>query len=464
MELDPVLAQEIIKHIDALAVCDTEGRYIYVNRGWVEWMGICPEDVMGKYVRDVVKDTKIDIVLRTKQPVVGEILLASKDKPNIKEASIVNYYPIFREGKFVAAIGFIIVKSTNLALSLKQRLMHLDEEVKLLKGELHKLQGSRYNIDNIIGDSTPMKKMKKQIFQAARSNSTVLINGETGTGKELVAHAIHNASQRNACSFIKINCAAIPADLLESELFGYEGGAFTGAVKSGRQGKFEMANKGSLFLDEINQLPMVLQPKLLRVLQEREVDRIGGRASLEIDVRVIAATNVALDKLVEEQKFRSDLFYRLNVMLITVPPLRERKEDLPQLVSELLNRLNLQLGVDIKGVSPDVLELLLKDEWPGNVRELHNVLERAMNIAWRGTLELEHFEWFIENRRKTVSTIANGYYGNNSLKEIKRSSEKAALDEALRSCGNNKTHAARKLKISRTMIYKKIRQLKVNCK
>ncbi len=464
MELDPVLAQEIIKHIDALAVCDTEGRYIYVNQGWVEWLGIRPEDVLGKYVRDVVKDTKIEFVLRTRQPLVGEILLTSKDKPNIEETTLVNYYPIFRDGKFVAAIGFIIVKSTNLTLSLRQRLMHLDQEVKLLKGELHKLQGSRYNIDNIIGDSTPMKKMKRQIFQAARSNSTVLITGETGTGKELVAHAIHNASQRHACSFIKINCAAIPADLLEAELFGYEGGAFTGAVKSGRQGKFEIANKGSLFLDEINQLPMALQPKLLRVLQEREIDRIGGRNSLSIDVRVIAATNVALEKLVEEQKFRSDLFYRLNVMLITVPPLRERKEDFPQLISELLNRLNRQLGVDIKGTSPEVLKMLLNDDWPGNVRELQNVLERAMNIAWRGTLELEHFEWFIENRQKKTSTIANDYYNNSSLKEIKNSIEKAVLDDALRSCGNNKTHAARKLKISRTMIYKKMHHYGIDCK
>lgn len=464
MELDPLLAQEIIKSIDALAVCDTEGRYIYVNQGWVEWLGIRPEDVLGKYVRDVVKDSKIDVVLRSKQPVVGEILITSKDKPDTEETTIVNYYPIFRDGKFVAAIGFIIVKSTNLALSLKQRLSHFDKEVKLLKGELHKLQGSRYNIDNIIGDSPPVRKMKKQIYQAARSNSTVLIDGETGTGKELVAHAIHNASQRNAASFIKINCAAIPADLLEAELFGYEGGAFTGAIRSGRQGKFEMADKGSLFLDEINQLPLALQPKLLRVLQEREVDRIGGRASLQVDVRVITATNVALDKLVEEQKFRSDLFYRLNVMSITVPPLRERKEDLPQLIIELINRLNRQLGVDVKGVTPEVLKMFSGYDWPGNVRELQNVLERAMNIAWRGTLELKHFDWFTKNRRIPVPAVANDSSANSSLKEIKNASEKAALDDALRSCGNNKTHAARKLKISRTMIYKKMRHFGMVCK
>ena len=464
MELDPVLAQEIIEQIDALAVCDTEGRYIYVNQGWVQWLGIRPEDVIGKYVRDVVKDTKIDVVLRTKQPVVGEIVLSSRDKPNIEEATIVNYYPVFREGKFVAAIGFIIVKSMNLALALRQRLMRLDQEVRFLQGELHKLQGSRYNIDNIIGNSPAMRKMKRQIFQAARSNSTVLINGETGTGKELVAHAVHNASQRRACSFIKINCAAIPGELLEAELFGYEGGAFTGAVKTGRPGKFEIADKGSLFLDEINHLPLALQPKLLRVLQEREVDRIGGRKSMEVDVRVIAATNIALDKLVDEQKFRSDLFYRLNVMLITVPPLRERKEDLPQLVAELLHRLNQQLGVDVQGVTPEALKMLQEYDWPGNVRELQNVLERATNVAWGGTLELRHFEWFIENRRKIPPVIAMASGAEGSLKNIKHAIEKAALEEALRSCGHNRTHAARKLKISRTMIYKKMRQLGLECK
>lgn len=458
MELDTVLAGQIIEQIDAIAVCDTAGRYLYVNRCWTEWMGMEPEEVIGKNVREIIKNTKFDIVLQTQQPVVGEILLATKDDPKIEKTVTANYYPIFKDGRLIAAVAFVIFKNMDMALGFRQRLMHLDQEVKLLKGELHKLRGSRYNIDNIVGDSPPMRKMKKQIFQAARSGSTVLITGETGTGKELVAHAIHNASQRSASGFIKINCAAIPADLLEAELFGYEGGAFTGAVKTGRPGKFEMAHMGSLFLDEINQLPMALQPKLLRVLQEREVDRIGGSRSREVDVRVIAATNVPLEKLVEEQKFRSDLFYRLNVMLIAVPPLRDRKEDLPQLVIELLNRLNHQLGVEVRQVAPDVLEMLSLYDWPGNVRELQNVLERAMNMAWGNALEMKHFEWFISNRRKKMAVFAADAGGENSLKDIKSTIEKVALEEALKGCGNNKTHAARKLKISRTMIYKKMHQ------
>jgi len=208
----------------------------------------------------------------------------------------------------------------------------------------------------------------------------------------------------------------------------------------------------------VSQLPPALQPKLLRVLQEREVDRIGGQGSLAVNVRVIAATNVALEKLVEEKRFRSDLFYRLNVMRIIVPPLRERKEDIPSLIAALLGRLNQQLGVEVKGVRPDVLKMLLKYDWPGNVRELQNTLERAMNAAWGDMLEMKHFEWFIENRRKLPAVAAAGDE-DGSLRKMKYALEREVVGETLKKCGGNKVQAAKKLNISRTMLYKKLRKL-----
>jgi len=461
MEIDPALAQLILEHIDTVAVCDAEGRYIYVNKGWVEWMGLQPEDVIGKYVRDVVPDTRIAVALKTKRSLVGQLLYESRRKSRGGKTNVVTYYPIFKDGEVIACFAFSIFKDIEGALGFKQRLGNLTDEVNYLKDELRKLRGARYTVDNIIGDSQPMRKLREQIYQAARTNSTVLIDGETGTGKELVAHAIHNVSQRSAGSFVKINCAAIPGELLEAELFGYEEGSFTGAVKGGRTGKFEMAHMGSLFLDEVDQLPMSLQPKLLRVLQEREVDRLGGKSSVEVNVRLIAATNVALSKLVEDKKFRSDLYYRLNVMQITVPPLRERKEDLPRLVAALLDRLNHQLGVEVKSVAPDVMKLLAAYDWPGNVRELQNVLERAMNAAWGDVLEYKHFEWFVERQRKAggPATVPDGA---GSLRAIKRAVEREAIAEALKNMGDNKALAAKQLKISRTMLYKKLRQFGMN--
>lgn len=460
MKLDPAIAQLIIDHLDTVAVTDSEGRYIYVNQGWVDWIGLQPEEVLGRYIKEVVPETKLDIVLKTKKPLIGEVL-AGKSRNKERPRVIVTYIPLMKDTEVVAGFVFSIFKDFEVALGFTQKIDHLINELNYYKDELRKLRGSRYTIENIIGSSQAINKLRVQIFQAARSNSTILITGETGTGKELVAHAVHNSSQRSAFNFIKINCAAIPADLLEAELFGYEEGAFTGAVKGGRTGKFEMAHMGSLFLDEINQLPLVLQPKLLRVLQEREVDKIGGKASVPVNVHVIAASNVSLKKLVEENKFREDLFYRLNVIEITVPPLRDRKEDIPLLAGELLKILNQQLGVDIKIIKPQVMQMLLKYDWPGNVRELQNVLERAMNIAWGEVLEEKHFEWFIEAKRKRSPMLITSVDSTNTLKEIKRMTEKEAILDALEKCHGVKAYAAQQLAISRAMLYRKIRKYQI---
>jgi transcriptional regulator with PAS, ATPase and Fis domain len=290
-----------------------------------------------------------------------------------------------------------------------------------------------------------------------KTNSTILISAETGTGKELFAQSIHNVSERRDGPFVAINCAALPENLLESELFGYEDGAFTGAKKEGKQGKFEMANGGSLFLDEINQLSMVAQPKLLRVLQEKEIEKIGGKESIPVDVRLIVATNNSLEKMISERKFRNDLFYRLNVINIKVPPLRERKEDIPLHVDNIINKLNFQMGLNIQGADPEVIERFMEYDWPGNIRELQNVVERGMNIALTGQLQWHHFGDYFNNKFLRNSTIIRKN-DELQLRQAKKDLEKNIILERLVKNSYNKTQCARELGISRTLLYKKMRQ------
>src|ERR1700745_2700971 len=239
--------------------------------------------------------------------------------------------------------------------------------------------------ERIIGNSTALDSVLDQVEQVAPTDSTVLIEGETGTGKELIAHAIHNASPRCGRAFIKLNCAAIPLDLLESELFGHEKGAFTGAIAQ-KIGRFEMADKGTLFLDEVGDIPAALQPKLLRVLQEQQFERLGSGRTHQVDVRLIAATNRDLAGMVAQKEFRSDLYYRLNVFPISLPPLRERRKDIPALVEHFVEILSQRMGRDILHISPETMAAFSSYHWPGNIRELQNLVERAVILAQDGLL------------------------------------------------------------------------------
>lgn len=457
MKLDTLFKNLVLDHLDNLVIADSLGRYVYVSKTWCESTGFKSEDVLGKYVPDIIPDSKINVVLKNRKAIVGEVLHFKNEKP-----CILAYIPIFKNGEFIAVISFGLFRTVEEAQPFKKRLELLEQETKYLKKELNKVRGTRYSIDNIIGESAPIAKLREQIYQAARTNSVVLIEGETGVGKELVAHAIHNLSLRKMNNFVKVNCAAIPTELLESELFGYEEGAFTGARKGGRIGKFEFAHNGSLFLDEVHQLPLSSQPKLLRVLQEKEIDRIGGHSSKAINVRVIAATNKSLTEMIAANKFREDLYFRLGVMQIEIPPLRKRKEDIPLLIDSLIRRLNRELGIVVQSIDPKALELLMQYDWPGNVRELQNVLERAMNIAWGETLELQHFEWFAESKKLRKRLTATAECAVNSLKFQKKAMEREAIVEALANCNGNKALAARQLNISRTMLYNLLRDLNMS--
>jgi formate hydrogenlyase transcriptional activator len=242
--------------------------------------------------------------------------------------------------------------------------------------------------ERIIGNSGALESVLAEVEQVAPTDSTVLIEGETGTGKELVAHAIHNASQRVGRAFIKLNCAAIPLDLLESELFGHERGAFTGAVTQ-KIGRFEMADKGTLFLDEVGDIPSVLQPKLLRVLQEQEFERLGSTVTRKVNVRIVAATHRQLEEMIREKQFRSDLYYRLNVFPIYIPPLRDRPEDIPPLVRHFVHDFARRMNKTIDGISSETMEWLTRYSWPGNIRELQNVIERSVVVHKKGNLSVK---------------------------------------------------------------------------
>ena len=292
-----------------------------------------------------------------------------------------------------------------------------------------------------------------QIGKISESNSTVLITGKTGCGKELVAHSIHNLSLRCKKSMVEINCAAIPESLVESELFGYEEGSFTGAKKGGKIGKFQLADGGTIFLDEVDQLPYHIQPKLLRVLQEKEVTPIGGQ-SKPIDIRVIAATNKDLWQLVQEKKFREDLYYRLNVIELNLPTLTERKEDIPLLANYHLKKLNKQMAKEVSSISSEVMELFMNYDWPGNVRELNNILEYAMNICQGKVLTIDHLGSFVS--KVIENHVELDFLSQSPLEQVRMKAEAEAIRKTLELTKNNRTLAAKILKISRTALYDKI--------
>lgn len=452
-DLDPRMFRLAVDHLNPFALLDEDGKYIYVNKAWEEIRGKTFADVAGHFVEEIFPDTSARRAMLERRPIVAHPVISGLDN----QKHFTTYTPLYKDGKMIGCAIQTIFSGFSEALEFSWTFTQMQNERNFYKQELRRLRGAKYSIDNIIGDCPKVQEMKRQIRQAARSHSNVLLVGETGTGKELVAHSLHDLSARGADPFVKINCAAIPQELAESELFGYEYGAFTGAKKGGKPGKFETANNGSLFLDEINHMSLVVQPKLLRVLQEQEIERVGGNKSIPVDVRLITATNVPLEQLVEEKTFRRDLYYRLNVIQIQLPPLRERLEDVAVLAENIIEKLNGQLGMQVDGISADAIRHLQDYSWPGNIRELQNVLERGMNSRMRGTLLWSDFaDSFPERlfRLKLDEGNASGTYRN-----VRKKAEQAMIAEVLESCGGNKKRAAEQLGISRTLLYRKLKQL-----
>ena len=310
--------------------------------------------------------------------------------------------------------------------------------------------------ERIIGNSAALESVLDQVEQVAPTDSTVLIEGETGTGKELIAHAIHNASQRYGRPFIKLNCAAIPLDLLESELFGHEKGAFTGAIAQ-KIGRFEMADKGTLFLDEVGDIPAALQPKLLRVLQEQEFERLGSGRTHKVDVRLVAATNRNLEKMVARGQFRSDLYYRLNVFPIVLPALRERREDIPALVTHFVKMFSRRMGKQVDSVPPETMAAFQWYSWPGNIRELQNLVERSVILSQDGVLPNP-----LHKRRTEVIPPAQHLFAACSSSTTLEDSDRALIVETLEQLGwvvGGPKGAAAKLGLKRTTLLARMRRL-----
>jgi two-component system response regulator HydG len=328
----------------------------------------------------------------------------------------------------------------------KNELNRLTDENVYLRTELE----GQFNFGEIIGESAKMKRLYSTISKVSRTDSSVIIYGESGTGKELVARAIHKGSDRRSNPFIRVNCGALAEGVLESELFGHEKGAFTGAIKR-KRGRFELADSGTIFLDEIGDLPPSTQVKLLRVLQEKEFERVGGEQTLTVNVRVIAATNRDLEKLVADKKFREDLYYRLHIIPIYLPPLRERSDDIPTLADHFLQKIGREIGQPDLKLDKAAVDMLCRYHWPGNVRELENVLERSAVLAEGETITLSDLPLLLSDRRH-INTEYDSLDLNDTLARV----EKNAIESALKKSNGNKTRAAKLLGIKTSALYYKL--------
>ncbi|MDO9068083.1 MAG: sigma 54-interacting transcriptional regulator [Deltaproteobacteria bacterium] len=448
-EKGQTMLEEALGHAyEGLLITDAEGYILKINEAYARFLETTIDKLVGRHVTEVIQNTRMHLVAKS-----GVAENAQLQKIGGHEM-ICSRIPIVENGKVVAVVGKIMFQNIEDLFSFTENFKKLKTELEFYKRELSNHLSAKYSFDHIVGISKELEWVKELGRKVAMSTTTVLLKGESGTGKELFAHAIHNASHRALGPFIKVNCAAIPEALFESELFGYREGSFTGALKKGKKGKFALADGGTIFLDEISELPLTMQVKLLRVLQEKEIEPVGAEASEAVDVRIIAASNLDLDKLVKEGLFRHDLYYRLNVVMLEIPPLRNRRDDIPLLIQFHLRQLERETGIPIDGVEPDVAEILKQYDWPGNVRELRNVLEQAVYIKVGSTISRNDIPGALV---KGVGMAAS-QETTRSLKFITQLAEEEAIRSAIREEKGNKQAAAARLGISKSSLYAKVGQ------
>ncbi|MBS4173406.1 sigma-54-dependent Fis family transcriptional regulator [Bacillus sp. FJAT-49736] len=444
-EIQTMLEAIIQSSDDAISVVDEHGRGILINPAYTRITGLSEEKVIGQpATADISEGESMHFkVLQTRRPVRGVKMRVGPMKKEV----IVNVAPIIVNGKLKGSVGVI----------------HDVTEIQSLTKELHiarqiiRTLEAKYTFADIISHSEEMNISVEQAKLAAKTPVTILLRGESGTGKELFAHAIHNASDRRYNKFIRVNCAAISESLLESELFGYEEGAFSGAKRGGKKGLFEEANNGSIFLDEIGELSINTQAKLLRVLQENEIIRVGGTKPVPINVRVIAATHVNLEKAIGSGSFREDLYYRLSRMPIQIPPLRNRKKEIPFLCERLIQKINRDYGRNVEGVTPRALNVLMEYDWPGNVRELENILGRAIIFMdySETSIDVKHLNFLTQNKESSVSPTHLEIH-NKDLTSMVENFERRVIKESLENNNGNKTATAKQLGISVRNLYYKL--------
>ena len=447
-ELNEELDAIIESSYDGLYITDGNGMTLRLNQAFEMITGVNGREFLGRYVDDIAQE---GIVSES----VSSLALARKETVTIIQET--------RSGKTTLATGSPVFDKNGNIFRVVCNVRDITE-LNMLKQKLEKVQGLSQHYesqlktlriysgtDKIISKSSEMRKLLETVVRLAEVDSTILINGESGTGKELIAETIHNYSTRAQKPFVKVNCGAIPENLLESELFGYDYGAFTGAKKEGKAGYFELAHEGTLFLDEIGDLPFNLQVKMLRVLQSKEINRVGGRQAQKVDVRILAATNRNLLEMVQKKEFREDLYYRLNVIPILIPPIRERKEDIPVLIMHFIALFNRKYKLN-KRISPDVVDILMAYDWPGNVRELENLIERLVvisssDIISRDELPVHLVSAVLDSPRVSVSAIV-------PLKEAIESVEKQLLERAFAQYRTTR-QIAKKLEVNASTVVRK---------
>ncbi|MCB8817414.1 sigma-54 interaction domain-containing protein [Desulfosporosinus shakirovi] len=443
-QLQRILEVVLNTAYDGLIVVNKKGIVTMTNQAFSSFFDQKPEELVGRPITEIYDNPKFTEVLETAQPVHGYI-----HDLNGHEI-IASRVPIMQDGKIVGALGKVVFKDVNELYALTKKIDSLRSELDYYKRTVSENNSSALEL--LHGKNRMMSSLIQTTLRVAKSGSTVLLRGESGTGKELFALLLHAQSSRSEGPFIKVNCAAIPENLLESEMFGYDEGAFTGARKGGKIGKFELANGGTLFLDEIGDMEMSMQAKLLRVIQEREVERLGSNKSHKVDFRLVAATNRDLEEMIRDKQFREDLYYRLNVVTLTIPPLRERIDDLGILIKTFIKKFNLQFAQSVTGITDEAKDVLKKHRWPGNIRELENIIERAFNMVDGTEIELKHLPSYLQ----IIASHDVRPYVEGTLETILNEVEKDALIIALKNTNGNKVQAAKSLGLSRAGLYKKL--------
>lgn len=445
----------------AICVVDNNGTILYWNRSAEMLYGIKAEDFIGHHMSTYFSNVLLSKALH------GEVIDSVEHQPREGTHIIISASPIILNGKIIGAVS--IDQDVTEYINLTNQLMKVRNQVTYLQEEINKMQEDRFSNFNIIAKSKNMIDLINLAKKISKTDATVLIQGESGTGKELIAHTIHMASPRKESPFIVVDCSTIPHHLLESELFGYEPGAFTGASKNGKIGKFQLAEGGTLLLDEIGELPFEMQAKLLRVLQEKTFYRVGGVKPITINVRVLAATNRNLKQMIKDKTFREDLYYRINVVSLSIPELKDRKEDIMLLFDDFIKTYSNKYKKHIMRINADVIEVFLNYKWPGNVRELKNITERLIILSEDGIIKTEYLpehmvqEVSLKGNSKTKN-IPNQSTSVTPLSEVIKEAEKHAIQLALEKANQNRSLAAKLLDIPRSTLYFKINELELDKK
>ncbi|SEH88507.1 Transcriptional regulator containing PAS, AAA-type ATPase, and DNA-binding Fis domains [Tardiphaga sp. OK245] len=438
---------------DAMTVVDDKANIVYISPVHESFFGLRPGEGNGRPVESVIDNTRLHEVVATGKADVGAIQRMRGSE------RVVSRIPIKRDGKVLGAIGRVMFKGPQQVDALSARIKTLEGELEFYKRESETLKSRAYGLEAIIGTSPSVQRLRAQIIKVAPLEIPVLIRGESGTGKELVAHALHLLSPRRDHAMVNVNAAALPANLVESELFGYEPGAFTGADKKGRKGKFEQANGGTILLDEIGDMPLEVQAKLLRVLQDRIVERVGGDRPQAVDFRLVSATNKDLQSLVETGDFRLDLFYRISPIVIELPPLRDRLEDIPALANKFLHDIAYRHARRVPMLSADALNELMDRAWPGNIRQLQHEIERAFVFSDGHVIGAQD----LSDMPQRTPTIPRQPMAQDApqreLKYIVSDILNEEIKEAIAACRGNKKKAAAALGISRSFLYKKLAEM-----